>query len=228
MLLYAICAVGATVLQDPYLDSLHSAFASLAGSQALKSLDSPDLTILQTLMICGPLEVGQGRDSKGWLLCGMAFRLAHKMELHLYPSNRDTVGAPTSVDREILRRVYWATFVADKQMSLYFGRPPALYPQEADVRNTIRIPYPPEWEDPLDTYIAKGTSATAFEEGIAVVGSFVHRVELAKIFHTMIVTIFENRDVRLNSSELAQAIHQVHSHLERWLSELPQKLQWNA
>jgi hypothetical protein len=228
MLLYAICAVGATVSQDPYLNSLHSAFASLAGSQALKSLDSPDLTTLQTLMICGPLEVGQGRDSKGWLFCGMAFRLAHEMGLHLDPSNWDTVGAPASVDREILRRVYWATFVADKQMSLYFGRPPALYPQEADVRNTIRIPYPPEWEDLLDTYIAKGTSATAFEDGIAVVGSFVHRVELAKIFHTMIVTIFENRDVRLNSSELAQATHQVHLHLERWLSQLPQKLQWNA
>lgn len=227
-LLHAICAVGALVSEDTYLNSLQAAIASFAESQALASLDSPDLTTLQTLMICGPLAVGRGQNSKGWLLCGMAFRLAHEMGLHLDPSNWDLGTAHSSVDREILRRVYWATFVADKQMSLYFGRPPALYPQEADVRNTIRIPYPPEWQDLLDTYIAPGTSTTAFEDGIAVVGSFVYGVELAKIFHTMIVTIFENRDGQANkSAEIVKATNQVHQQLERWLSQLPQKLQWN-
>jgi hypothetical protein len=228
MLLHAICAVGAIVSEDTYLNSLHVAVADFAESQALASLDSPDLTTLQTLMICGPLAVGRGQGSKGWLFCGMAFRLAHEMGLHLDPSNWNLGIAHSSVDREILRRVYWATFVADKQMSLYFGRPPALYPQEADVRNTLRIPYPPEWEHLLDTYIASGTSVTAFEDGIAVVGSFVHRVELAKIFHTMIVAIFENRDGQANkSAEIVKATNQVHLELERWLSQLPQKLQWN-
>lgn len=179
-------------------------------------------------MICGPLAVGRGQSSKGWLFCGMAFRLAHEMGLHLDPSNWNSEATDSSIDREILRRVYWATFVADKQMSLYFGRPPALYPQEADVRNTIRIPYPPEWENLLDTYIASGTSATAFEDGVAVVGSFVYRVELAKIFHTMIVAIFENRaDQVSKSAELTRATEHIHLQLERWLSQLPQKLQWN-
>lgn len=228
MLLHAICAIGAIVSHDTYLNSLHAALASFAESQALASLDSPDLTTLQTLMICGPLAVGRGQGSKGWLFCGMAFRLAHEMGLHLDPSNWNSGATHSSVDREILRRVYWATFVADKQMSLYFGRPPALYPQEADVRNTIRIPYPPEWENLLDTYIASGTSTTAFEDGVAVVGSFVYRVELAKIFHTMIVAIFENRAGQVSkSAEIAQATNHVHLQLERWLSQLPQKLQWN-
>lgn len=227
-LLHAICAVGAIVSEDSHLNSIHVAVANFAESQALASLDSPDLTTLQTLMICGPLAVGRGQSSKGWLFCGMAFRLSHEMGLHLDPSNWNLGTAHSSVDREILRRVYWATFVADKQMSLYFGRPPALYPQEADVRNTLRIPYPPEWEHLLDTYIASGTSATAFEDGIAVVGCFVHRVELAKIFHTMIVAIFENRDGQTNkSAEIVKATNQVHLQLERWLSQLPQKLQWN-
>ena len=227
MLLHAICAVGATVSEDGHMNSLSSAFRDLAESQALGSLESPDLTTLQTLLICGPLEVGQGRSSKGWLFCGMAFRLAHEMGLHLDPNNWDLGQTHSPVDREILRRVYWAAFVSDKQMSLYFGRPPALHPQEADVRNTIRIPYPPEWEHLIDTYIAKGTSATAFEDGIAVVGTFVHRVELAKIFHTMIVTIFEKRDRQANSTETVRATQTLHSQLERWLSQLPQRLQWN-
>lgn len=228
VLLHAICAVGALVSEDTHSASLHATLASYAESQALASLDSPDLTTLQTLMICGPLAVGRGQGSKGWLFCGMAFRLAHEMGLHLDPSNWDQGVAHSPVDREILRRVYWATFVADKQMSLYFGRPPALHPQNADVRNTIRIPYPPEWEHLLDTYIASGTSITAFEDSLAVVGSFVYQVELAKIFHTMIVAIFENRDGQANkSAEIAKATAQVHVQLERWLSQLPQRLQWN-
>lgn len=80
-----------------------------------------------------------------------------------------------------------AAFIVDKQLSLYFGRPPALYPHGADVRNTIRIPYPPEWESLLDVYVSKGSSADNFEDGLATVASFTHQVELAKIFHTMIV-----------------------------------------
>lgn len=70
----------------------------------------------------------------------MAFRLTHEMGLHLDPNNWGDADQP-SLDIEILRRVYWAAFFVDKQLSLYFGRLPALYPQESDIRNTIWIPY---------------------------------------------------------------------------------------
>lgn len=139
----------------------------------------------------------------------------------------------SSVDREILRRVYWAAFIVDKQLSLYFGRPPALYPHEADVRNTIRIPYPPEWESLLDTYISRSTSATAFEDGVPMVGSFIHQAELAKILHAMIVDVFENRQPEAAEEEAAEeeatvrAADHVHERLLRWLSLLPQKLHWH-
>ncbi|RYP69461.1 hypothetical protein DL771_006113 [Monosporascus sp. 5C6A] len=87
--------------------------------------------------------------------CGMAFRLAHEMGLHLDPSNW---GGPSEshIDREISRRAYWAAFNVDMHLSLYFGRPPALYPHESDVRNTTRIPYPESWQSLLKTFIAQG------------------------------------------------------------------------
>jgi hypothetical protein len=44
---------------------------------------------------------------------GMAFRLAHGMGLHLDPSHWVTPN-DTDVEREILRRAYWAAFIADK------------------------------------------------------------------------------------------------------------------
>ncbi|KAK0384674.1 hypothetical protein NLU13_8760 [Sarocladium strictum] len=226
-LMFSICAASALISEDHEIRKLSPVFARHAGTIVFNSLEMPDLTTLQSLITLGHLEVGQGRSSKGWLYCGMAFRLAHEMGLHLDPTNWCSSKAESSLDREILRRVYWAVFVADKQLSLYFGRPPALYPQEADVRNTIRIPYPPEWESLLDEYISKGTSATAFEDGIRMIRCFVHHVELAKIFHTLIVDVFENRTRRSDAAAAAAAAHRVHTDLERWHSLLPKSLHWN-
>ncbi|EXK36565.1 hypothetical protein FOMG_09739 [Fusarium oxysporum f. sp. melonis 26406] len=222
MLLYAVCAVGALVAHDTALAELSTTFARHSERLVLESLETPDLTKLQALLILGQLEIGHGHSSKGWLYCGMAFRLTHEMGLHLDPNNWSQGGSDNSrtastADREVLRRVYWAAFVLDKQLSLYFGRSPALYPDEAD---------PPEWEWLLDTYISKDTSVTAFEDGIALVGAFVHWVELAKIFHTMIVDVFENRR-KTNNQAVMETAHQVHLAMERWMSTLPQKLHWS-
>ncbi|OAL46678.1 hypothetical protein IQ07DRAFT_573374 [Pyrenochaeta sp. DS3sAY3a] len=226
LLFYAICATGAIASEDPLRRSLSATFANQAQSLLYSSLDRPTLTTLQALILLGYLEIGQGRSSKGWLFCGMAFRLAHEMGLHLDPNNWQ--GANDSqIDMEIRRRVYWAAFAADKQLSLYFGRPPALYPHESDVRNTIRIPYPSDWEGLLDTYIAKGTSSTAYEDGIALVGTFIYRVELSKIIHAMITELFENRRKHADAAVLANTARQIHVSLTKWLSDLPGKVNWN-
>jgi hypothetical protein len=226
MLMYSICAVGARISEDASLRPLSSVFLEHAEGLLLNSLDLPELTTLQSLIILGNTEIGQGRGSKGWLLCGMACRLTHEMGLHLDPNNWNSA-SESSVDREILRRVYWAVFIVDKQLSLYFGRPPALYPHEADVRNTIRIPYPPEWQSLLDTYISKGTSATALEDGISTIGTFVHQAELTKIFHRMITEVFENRVSKADNSAAATTAQDIHASLVEWLAMLPQKLHWN-
>ena len=156
----------------------------------------------------------------------MAFRLAHEMGLHLDPSNWN--GSDDSrIEREILRRTYWAAFVADKQLSLYFGRPPALYPGESDVRDTIRIPYPQEWRNLLNTYIMDGTSETAYEDGFTLVSFFVNQVELCKIQHRMITEVFENRNVDSDEAVLARSVNKIHLSLTKWLADLPGKLHWN-
>jgi hypothetical protein len=224
-LMFVICAMGALVSPDRSQRHLYESLSRQAEAIILQSLNLPNITILQALIMLGYLEIGHGRSSKGWLYCGMAFRLTHEMGLHLDPSNWTRSGSESSTDREILRRVYWAAFIADKQLSVYFGRPPALHPHEADVRNTIRIPYPAEFERLLDMYICKGSSPTAFEDGVPLVACFVHQAELAKILHKMIVEVFENR--RQQPSNAAEPAQQVHRDLVHWLSSLPHQLQWN-
>lgn len=227
LLLYAICAMGALATTESSDRPLSEVFAGQAQSLLYySSLDNPDLTTLQALVLLGQREIGQCRPSKGWLFCGMAFRLAHEMGLHLDPNNWTGTVEP-DVDREILRRVYWASFIADKQIGLYFGRPPALYPHESDVRNTVRLPYPPDWEGLLDTYIAPGISATAYEDGIALVGSFIYQAELAKIQHSIITDLFESRQPNADDTAIATTVQRLHVSMTRWLASLPGKLYWN-
>ena len=226
VLMYSMCATAALVSEDSSLRALSPAFAKHATVMLYDSLELPELTTLQSLLVLGQLEIGQGRGSKGWLFCGMACRLTHEMGLHLDPNNWNSI-TDSSIDREILRRVYWAAFIVDKQLSLYFGRPPALYPHEADVRNTTRIPYPPEWETLLDTYLCRGTSATAFEDGVCLVGALIHQIELAKIFHNMIVDVFENRLHKVDTTVAAATANKIHISLVKWMADLPQILHWS-
>jgi len=227
LLMYAICAMGALASEEVALRELSDVFFNRAQELLYGSaLESPNLTTLQALILLGHREIGHGKTSKGWLFSGMAFRLAHEMGLHLDPNNWN--GSDDSrIEREILRRTYWAAFVADKQLSLYFGRPPALYPGESDVRDTIRIPYPPEWRSLLNTYIMDGTSETAYEDGFALVAAFVQQVELCKILHRMITEVFENRNANTDETILATSVREIHVSLTKWLADLPAKLHWN-
>jgi hypothetical protein len=224
LLLYSICSMGALVSEDIGLRELSDVFFSRAEELLYSlALNSPNLTTVQALILMGHREIGYGKTSKGWLFSGMAFRLSHEMGLHLDPNNWN--GSKDSrIEREILRRTYWAAFTADKQLSLFFGRPPALYPAESDVRDTERIPYPPEWELLLNTYIMDGTSETDYEDGPALVATFVQKVELCKVMHRMITEIFENRNSNTDETILATTVKEIHVALTKWLSDLPAKL----
>lgn len=116
VLLYAICSVGALAAGDASLLPVSEAYANVAEQLVYASLDEPDLTLLQALILLGYRAVGHGKSSKGWLFLGMSFRLAHEMGLHLDPNNWDA--SDSHMDREILRRVYWAAFSADKRKQL--------------------------------------------------------------------------------------------------------------
>ncbi|KHO11126.1 Heat-labile enterotoxin, A chain [Metarhizium robertsii ARSEF 23] len=224
LLLYSMCSLSALLYDDFF--KLSDVFSGQAQALLFATLDKPDLTTLQALILLGHREIAVGQTSKGWLFCGMAFRLAHEMGLHLDPSNWD---ASTSSfrDREILRRVYWGIFIADKQLSLYFGRPPALYPSESDVRNTIRLQYPHDWQNLLETYICRGATVPEYENGVALVGSFIYQAELCKIIHVMIADLFENRRGDVDPAIAAAKSRKIHVSLTKWLASLPGTLHWN-
>lgn len=224
-LLFAICSMGALASDFEERVAISLAFATQAQAQLYQQIERPDLTTLQCLLILGYCNIGHGNTSKGWLFCGMAFRLAHEMGLHLDPENWQS-SEPTDRAHQILRRTYWASFVADKQLSLYFGRPPALYPHQSDVRDTSRMEYPPDWQILLNSYIADGVSPTTYEDGPTLVQCFVKQAELAMILHDMIADVFENRRAAIDPAILSVKVLNTHLLLLKWSSSLPAELHW--
>lgn len=227
LLMYAICAMGALASPDETVRDLSDVFSNRAQELLYGSaLDSPDLTTLQALLLLGHRDIGRGKSSRGWVFTGMAFRLAQGMGLHLDPSHWQTP-SDSDVEREISRRAYWAAFIADKQLSLYFGRPPALYPSESDVHKSIRLTYPPDWDSLLDDYIKNNTTPTDYEDDLSFVGSFVQQAELCKIVHRMITEVFQNHNGKADPTIVASNVKGIHVALTKWLAELPARLHWN-
>lgn len=95
------------------------------------------------------------------------------------------------------------------------------------MRNTIRLQYPPDWQGLLETYLCEKVSATEFEDGVALVGSFIYRAELSKIIHAMITDLFENRRGDSDPAVVAAKSRQIHVSLTKWLSSLPGTVHWN-
>ncbi|ETS74532.1 hypothetical protein PFICI_14398 [Pestalotiopsis fici W106-1] len=234
VLICAICATGALATDDVAKRSLAEVYLQRGQQLVQASLDHPDITLLQALLLLGQCEIGRGRTSRGWLLCGMAFRLTHEMGLHLDPSNWVVTPAASAatldnegeedIDREIFRRVYWAAFALDKQLSLFFGRPPALHTYESDVRNPVRLPYPPNWKSLLDSC---GIHDNSVEDGVTHVEAFIHQAELSKILHRMITGLFENRRSNPDDAMVVAMVQQINVSLNRWLMTLPSRLHWN-
>lgn len=226
VLICAICAMGAVAAKDAAKRNLAEIYSQQAQILLYSSLDKPDITLLQALLVLGQCEIGRGRTSRGWLFCGMAFRLTHEMGLHLDPGHwvESESTSDQDIDREICRRVYWAAFILDKQLSLFFGRPPALYTYESDVRDPVRLPYPPNWESLLSSY---GIRNSSVEDGITHVESLIHRAELAKILHRMITELFENRRSNTDDAVVVTTVQQINVALNRRLMTLPSRLHWN-
>ncbi|KAL4800910.1 fungal-specific transcription factor domain-containing protein [Aspergillus venezuelensis] len=125
----AMCALGASFETRYHPDfvtfpeSMVDFFGTRAKALLEVELDSPCIATVQALVICSSLEVGSGREPRGWLYSGMAIRLAFNLALHLDMSSYISSGIITPADADLRRTVFWAAYTVDHQLGFYLGRP---------------------------------------------------------------------------------------------------------
>ncbi|KAM5356474.1 hypothetical protein ACJ41O_003120 [Fusarium nematophilum] len=118
--------------QDP--QTMGMAFYDRFKALLVDHIDKPTIPTVVALLTCGACLVPRGKQSAGWVFCGIAYRMITDLGYHLDIQSTSQAGGNqvgggfklTAIDVEMRRRVYWAAYVGDKLQSLFLGRPPAM------------------------------------------------------------------------------------------------------
>ncbi|RSL73663.1 hypothetical protein CEP54_000037 [Fusarium duplospermum] len=113
--------------QDP--QTMGMAFYERFKSLLVDHIDKPTIPTVVALLTCGACLVPRGKQSAGWVFCGIAYRMMTDLGCHLDIETTSQAGKGfklTPIDVEMRKRIYWAAYVGDKLQSLFLGRPPAV------------------------------------------------------------------------------------------------------
>ncbi|RDW56460.1 hypothetical protein BP6252_14153 [Coleophoma cylindrospora] len=232
-LLYAVCALGLRASPDAKIQEKGDAVYRIAENIILlKALDSPHVTVVQSLLCLAFYELGAGNHSKGWVLAGMAFRMGQDLGFQQDPQflvSQDSTIA-SHQDLVIRRRVYYGLYVSDKIISLYLGRPVMLYEEEAAVDLPEALPdFPPlhDWYGLNELT----ESELGHLGGTVLMPSFEGLIELSKIAEEMLFKVFSTKMVKKPQRDLvlsrSSRLEELSVRLGRWHANLPNHLKWN-
>ena len=187
--------------------------------------EKPRLTTIQALCLMSVREAGCGREAKGWVYSGMAFRMAQDMGLNL-----DSGGMSNSRDamdeQEIdARRVtFWGCFLFDKCWSSYLGRIPQL-----PVSNITAPKYdvfPDEeadiWSPYTDSGIGEKYSQPSRTRTVALQIS-----KLCEISSDLLNYFYhpQHLEKSVGKSQELKMLSSLQTRLETWRNELPKELE---
>jgi len=194
-------------------------------------IDRPSLPTIAALLICGSTLVSNGKQSAGWNLCGLGYRMVIDLGCHLgFPQRHDMAPSrATAIQHEMRTRIYWGAFLMDKFQSLYLGRQPALRSSEARVSKTLLDHYEEleNWSpyvDPIATPTSTHIGSFVGPRTIHAITTFQALIPLGEIASLIATTFYSVNSVKKSSEHLMKAKHAVQTELDDWLDKLPQHL----
>ncbi|KAF4968666.1 hypothetical protein FSARC_3952 [Fusarium sarcochroum] len=189
-----------------------------------KYIDEPTLPTIVALLICGECLIPYGKQSAGWVYCGMAYRMITDLGYHLdVPPEKYAQLGLTAVDMEIRKRVYWGAYATDKFQSICLGRQPALSLLESTIPSDF-LDCHEEWlewkpyKDPnfptpgLDNYPGRPAHALSV---------FQRSLRLATVTERIIKSMYSVNKVPLTASETLHTRNMLKSHLVHWRANIP-------
>ncbi|KAF2459190.1 fungal-specific transcription factor domain-containing protein, partial [Lineolata rhizophorae] len=188
--------------------------------------ETPRVTTVQAFALMSVREAGCGREAKGWVYSGMAFRMALDLGLNLDSGTLTTRQGSDLVDEEEdLRRItFWGCFLFDKCWSNYLGRLPQL------PTGIVTVPkfdvFPSEDAEIWAAYTDSGFSqAHAQPSRVRAVSLQISR--LCEISSDIMLSFYNPIDyerVKGKQAELKK-LSEIYQRLEAWKRELPKELE---
>ncbi|KAF8855352.1 hypothetical protein BDZ45DRAFT_504789 [Acephala macrosclerotiorum] len=186
--------------------------------------EKPRLTTVQALCLMSVREAGCGREAKGWVYSGMAFRMAQDMGLNLDSGMTNNREAMDEKEIDARRVTFWGCFLFDKCWSNYLGRLPQL-----PVSN-ITVPkydvFPDEdadiWSPYTDNGVGQLHSQASRTRAVALQIS-----NLCEISSDVLIFFYHPQHVErsVGRSQELKKLGELQTRLEAWRRELPKELE---
>ena len=206
-------------------------FKALLGHYILK----PTIPTIVALLTCGASLVPHGRQSEGWVICGIAYRMITDLGCHLDVRPGGTGGTPGSklaaIDVEMRRRVYWGAYVGDKFQSLFLGRPPSMPANAGNVPREFMDsyeemekwrPYADPQAQPFDNIIATYQRRPAYA-----LSTFRALLDLCDIAGQIIDSFYSVHSAETPRDNLIMKRDEIRDKLSAWSATLPSWLQFD-
>ncbi|KAK8094133.1 fungal-specific transcription factor [Apiospora hydei] len=126
---FAILAGGSVFSSERHPDRIHQAAELLEISRSLVDPWNNDFSLdnVRTAFLTSLVLNELNLKSAAWSGLGTAVKMAQDMSLHL------EVGAPSRLEADMRRRVWWSIYILDRTMSLDMGRPSLIHDADCDV-----------------------------------------------------------------------------------------------
>ncbi|TDZ17117.1 Nitrogen assimilation transcription factor nit-4 [Colletotrichum orbiculare MAFF 240422] len=187
--------------------------------------ERPRLVTVQALALMSVREAGCGREAKGWVYSGMAFRMAQDIGLNFddggMSADKQNLGEH-AVDAR--RMTFWGCFLFDKAWSNYLGRLPQI------PKNSYNVPkydvFPSEdaemWAPYTDTGFDQTCQQPSRTRAIGLQLSL-----LCEISSDLLLFFYHPNHIGRSSGKAVELkkLSELHRRLEDWRKELPQELE---
>ncbi|ATZ55901.1 Bcnit4 [Botrytis cinerea B05.10] len=192
-----------------------------------EEFEKPRLTTIQALCLMSVREAGAGREGKGWVYSGMAFRMAQDMGLNLDSGiNKNSPKEfPVDEDEIDVRRVtFWGCFLFDKCFSNYLGRLPLLSVTDITVPkyDVKKFDDAEIWSPYTDNGIGQLHSQPSRTRAVALQIS-----SLCEISSDLLTFFYHPQNVErgVGRSQELKKLSELQTRLEAWKRDLPKEFE---
>ncbi|KAI0893462.1 fungal-specific transcription factor domain-containing protein [Annulohypoxylon nitens] len=172
-----------------------------------------DLVILQVLLGMMVLYLGSRNSQLVTTLVGSAVQLCHRLRLYSSEENADFQPL-VKIKRE---RLFWITYILDKEVSMRYHTPPLLSDDDVDVELSA------EQEGNQDIF-------SDFTQDSAPFAFFHHRIQLAGIQALVYQQLYSSSSnpSKVPPEQRRARVLLLDAHLENWRRRIPVQLQLNS
>lgn len=226
-LVYAICALGARMVDEETIFNKSQIYFQEAKKLTLSKLAEPSITSMQSFLLLAFYEICSGNNSSGWMLSGNGIRMGFDLGFQLNPetwflkSNEKI----SSLNVAIRSRIFWGCYLADHFISLLLGRPSILKMSDTSIPETDDLP-DIDW---IYEYSYVSPDSKDYRDSIVYISTpLKSTISLINISSDMLTDVFtRDEDEKYTLSLKFDKLNYYNSRILEWKSTLPPTLQWD-